>query len=384
MKYLLFCLLPILSWGQYSPGTSYFNSNNYVEYIAGDLPIVLSIPHGGYLKPSAIPDRSCSGCVYVNDSYTQVLGRAIANNIYQRSGCYPHVVINLLHRSKLDANRSITTAADGNVEGETAWYAYHEFIDSAKAVVSNDYGAGLFIDFHGHAHTIQRLELGYLLRDTVLQLADSLVDTFTASSIQHLVQTGYQGYTQSELIRGMHSLGTLCANQGFPSVPSSSMPFPLPSEPYFRGGYNTERHGSIYGGTIDAIQIECNRDIRFDSLNRVIFADSLAGILLDYMELHYFPNFSLGYCNTITATTKVKVLPIQSYPNPTENRLFIQAMQYPLEVEVYNSLGQSVLNATLRSSIEYLDVSTLTTGTYWVICRSNQGLHPPQKIIKGS
>eukprot|EP01035_Chromulina_nebulosa_P041260 gene41260-55805_t len=40
------------------PGQSYFGTERYVEYVAGDLPIVLTSPHGGRLKPDTIPDRT--------------------------------------------------------------------------------------------------------------------------------------------------------------------------------------------------------------------------------------------------------------------------------------------------------------------------------------
>ena len=41
----------------YLPGVSYFGRSNYIEYIAGDLPIIISAPHGGALIPAEMPDR---------------------------------------------------------------------------------------------------------------------------------------------------------------------------------------------------------------------------------------------------------------------------------------------------------------------------------------
>ena len=75
---LLFCLFVSSLFSQtYIPGNTYFDNTAYVEYIAGNLPIVISVPHGGYLEPVSIPDRNCTGCVYVRDSYTQELARLI-------------------------------------------------------------------------------------------------------------------------------------------------------------------------------------------------------------------------------------------------------------------------------------------------------------------
>ena len=44
----------------YVAGQSYFGRNSYVEYIAGNSPVILSAPHGGLLTPSSIPDRTAS------------------------------------------------------------------------------------------------------------------------------------------------------------------------------------------------------------------------------------------------------------------------------------------------------------------------------------
>jgi hypothetical protein len=59
-----------------APGLTCFGRNNYVEYAAGDFPVVVSVPHGGALVPASIPDRT-SGTT-VTDTNTIELGRAVA------------------------------------------------------------------------------------------------------------------------------------------------------------------------------------------------------------------------------------------------------------------------------------------------------------------
>ena len=76
-------------------------------------------------------------------------------------GEYPYVVINNLHRSKLDANRDKPEATFGEEVPEVAWNEYHNFIDRAKAEISEP---GLFIDVHGHGHANNWAELGYLIK----------------------------------------------------------------------------------------------------------------------------------------------------------------------------------------------------------------------------
>ncbi|MGB8168224.1 MAG: hypothetical protein WCF18_12075, partial [Chthoniobacteraceae bacterium] len=43
---------------EFTPGKSYFGQDNYIEYIAGDLPLIISSPHGGREKPDEFPDRA--------------------------------------------------------------------------------------------------------------------------------------------------------------------------------------------------------------------------------------------------------------------------------------------------------------------------------------
>ena len=43
---------------EYVPGQTYFGRNQYIEYIAGDLPVIVSAPHGGGEEPDEIPLRT--------------------------------------------------------------------------------------------------------------------------------------------------------------------------------------------------------------------------------------------------------------------------------------------------------------------------------------
>src|SRR4051794_39154842 len=48
--------------GPYVPGQSYTGRNGYIEYIAGNAPLVYTAPHGGNLLPADIPDRTAARC----------------------------------------------------------------------------------------------------------------------------------------------------------------------------------------------------------------------------------------------------------------------------------------------------------------------------------
>jgi hypothetical protein len=268
------------------PGTTHFGRAGYVEFIVGELPVVISAPHGGEQLPAEIPDRTYG--ITSNDRNTQELTRAVQAALIERAGMSPHVVISRLRRQKLDPNREIVEAAQRNQYAEQSWSEFHGFIELAEAEAARNYGSGLYIDMHGHGHPILRLELGYLLRSGDLSRSDADLDATTfseKSSLRALAETS--GLPFSQLVRGPTSFGALMANRGVRAVPSPGEPDPG-SDPYFSGGYNTARHGSRDGGTVSGIQLEHHyAGLRDTSANREAYAAILADVILEYLEVHY-------------------------------------------------------------------------------------------------
>jgi N-formylglutamate amidohydrolase len=270
------------------PGRTYHGAGGYVEFTAGDLPLIVAAPHGGTLTPAAIPDRTGAGITTIRDANTDLLAHDVRDAFIEGTAAAPHVVIVNLHRIKLDANREIVEAALGNAAAERAWREYHAFIEAARERVVEDHGRGFYIDLHGHGHAIQRLELGYLLSAADLEQDDATLNSsaFVArSSVRTLAQVGL--HTHADLIRGPLSLGSLFSDQGYPAVPSTEQPHPG-GAPYFTGGYNTRRHGSRDGGTIDAVQIEANMTgVRDTAANRRLFADRLVDVMRTFFAENY-------------------------------------------------------------------------------------------------
>jgi hypothetical protein len=114
-----------LAADSYVAGNAYLGTSGYVEYLAGNLPLIVSAPHGGSLLPEEIPDRTAARCggeaTTVRDTNTEELARQIREAFHARTGRYPHIVINRLHRRRLDANRALTEAACGAAAAETAF-----------------------------------------------------------------------------------------------------------------------------------------------------------------------------------------------------------------------------------------------------------------------
>ncbi len=290
---LILLLTPYVSAQKLSQAGMVAGDGSYIAYLPGTMPLVISIPHGGYLLPDDIPERPCLNCAKNQDIYTIEIGIGIRDAIYRLTGYYPYVIVNNLHRTRLDPNRNIEEAADGDINAEEAWHQFQDYIDTARAQVTRIYGKGLYIDLHGHRHAVRRTELGYLLSAEELQFDDEILDlgTFTEyTSIRNLISTNPKGSSFSHLLRGPASLGSMLSSLGYPAVPSTEIPSPAPGEPYFSGGYNTMRHGSSSGGTIDGIQIELDLEVRTDPARRGKLIEDLASVLLDFLSIHYFPH----------------------------------------------------------------------------------------------
>src|SRR5262245_60875676 len=106
------CLIVVLALSagpaagqQYLPGQTYFGQKEYVEYLAGDLPVMVSAPHGGRIRPEEIPDRTEG--TFAFDTNTQELARAVAAELHARTGHWPHIIICKVSRRKVDCNREI-------------------------------------------------------------------------------------------------------------------------------------------------------------------------------------------------------------------------------------------------------------------------------------
>lgn len=293
---------PAIPAGPYTPGQSYFGSNSYIEYVAGNTPVIYTAPHGGALLPADIPDRTdarCGGSATITtDLNTADLVRAMHQRHFSRFGRYPHIVINHLARRKLDPNRLATEASCGNATAKTAYDEWHLFIDAAKSTALAASGKAWYMDMHGHGHAVQRLELGYLLSDAQLNLTDAALDANAAyqdtSSIRVLSETSALSF--SALLRGATSLGALYAKNGFPAVPGLVTAAPG-TDPYFSGGDNTRRHtcgaeasalGGATRGMVCGVQVEANlAGVRDNAANRDRFGDATAIVLEQYLATHW-------------------------------------------------------------------------------------------------
>ena len=259
-----------------------------IEVRSGTLPIILTVPHGGTLKPDNVLARRYG--VTGMDANTAPLSEMIIEELETRYGGKPHAIFARLHRSRLDPNRDIKEAAQGEPTAEAAWHRFHESAQKACETVMQKHGYGLLLDIHGHRHIDQRVELGYLIKGEPLKATDTELNADAAliasTSIRDLDKRSPQSF--AELVRGPQSLGGLLEFRGFRCLPSPTKSFPGVLAGYFSGAYDITAHGSRDGGTVSAIQVECPwNNLRDRPENQRRFAKALAESLGVYFELHF-------------------------------------------------------------------------------------------------
>jgi len=314
---ILVCLLGLIAFpagaaqGIYQPGQCYFGRSNYIEYIAGDMPVIFSVPHGGALAPAEIPDRKGTGrfpeYATISDANTEELALALNQTFRAYFGHSPHVIICRLKRTKIDCNREIEEAAGGSAFAQQAWHEFHQYINAANQAVVASTGRGLYIDLHGQSHPLKRVELGYLLTAQQLTNTDAVLNQSgyaARSSIRALAAEVRIPF--AELLRGSNSLGGLLLAKGYPSLPDPLMPSPWNATNtkaavqeallYFGGGYNTRLHSSVgQGGPMDGVQLEANLEgVRDTAVNRTNFSLALAQTLDGFFATHYRINLKTG------------------------------------------------------------------------------------------
>ena len=280
--------------GPYVENSIYFGHGKYIEYHSGTLPIILSASHGGWMEPTEIADRTQG--VTAIDTNTYQLTKVIMDTLTARFGGKPHVILCLLKRLKLDVNREVIEAAEGNIYGERAWEEYHHYLDIAKELVTVNHGSGIVFDIHGHGENPDgyydlRTWLGYLIKGNELDLTDEELNTIdfkNKSSIKVLADSSSHSFIN--ILRGETSFGSIMDSLGYECVPSVNALGPAGSR-YFSGGYITARHGSSEEGIISAIQIELPEpEIRDTEENWSRYASAFATTINRYYELHLKKN----------------------------------------------------------------------------------------------
>ena len=95
------------------------------------------------------PDDKVCKVIIWSDTNAAKIARTVFNTVMEITGRTPHLIISHLHRSRLDPNRPVAEAAQGNEEAIGAYEAFHGAIETAHDSLDGE--PGLHIDFHGYS-----------------------------------------------------------------------------------------------------------------------------------------------------------------------------------------------------------------------------------------
>ena len=245
---------------KYTPGDIITDSQGYISYRVGNTPIIITVPHDGTLNPSTFPDRTGASARAEN---TRKIAEQFAYFFNANSnGLYPHIIYNNVSRSKLDPDLNQMDGAQGNSYANLSYGTYHSFLQTAIDSVEAYFDAGILLNLVEHNHSNQKVELGYLLSASDLDLTNLQLNSYSAqSSVSQIA--GISTSSFAEVIRGYNSLGTLIVGRSYTSndvtysfeaVPTLDNPT-IGSTDYSSGGYTITQYGSSNGGKINGIDV---------------------------------------------------------------------------------------------------------------------------------
>lgn len=254
-----------------------------VEYRPGDTPVILVSGHDGQERPAHIANRVTG--IRDNDTRTLPLTRRLYADFLAGTGVAPHMVINHLARAKIDVNRDLAEAQDGDPGATEVWRAYHDAIDEAARRAVAAHGFAFLVDIHRHPHREARLELGLLITRDELNLVDGQLDepAFAARSSLRLAASRYDG-PFSRLLRGEDSLARLYELHGLRAIPGPAEPSPG-KERFYSGGYTTQRHAAM--DRVDGVQIEVSRTSLSEPDYPDRFTAATLAVLREFLKRHY-------------------------------------------------------------------------------------------------
>lgn len=255
---------------------------NFIQYHKGNLPIIISAPHGGDKKPIEFKERTKG--IFDKDDFTLELSYEIIDEFKRRTNKTPYAVIASISRTKVDLNRKRDEAYEDD-KTSIIYNEFHNKIKLAENSIEEEFKKGIYFDIHGQSHPRAYLEFGYLLDNKILNLHETTLKEYQdKSSIKTLGQFSPESFIDQ--LKGPHSMGSLMCNEGYDSIPSIKLPYASDNN-YFEGAYDTQRYGSLNDRTISGIQIEFPYlNCRDTKENREKCAKAFVNSIIKFVKTH--------------------------------------------------------------------------------------------------
>lgn len=241
----------------------------------GELPVILTAPHGGSLVIPGVPkrkgpegDRTSGKFVTGQDTRTFELATTTAKRIEELTGKKPYLVASKAHRQYMDPNRPEKEGVE-HPKAQVVHAAFHgqvrEFVDELRTKFPQ---GALLLDIHGQASSADTIFRGTQNGTTVMKLVE-----------QH----------GAVALTGEHSLLGYLAAKGIKVSPTNTPPGAPPETRGFAGGHIVRTYGSHATNGVDAIQLEFGGMFRTDAKKREETAQWLAEAIKAYTEKYLAP-----------------------------------------------------------------------------------------------
>jgi N-formylglutamate amidohydrolase len=221
--------------------TAHADPPKLITIRSGEIPVILSAPHGGYEPIPGVPPRKGTGVpqfAIVRDDNTSELTEMIARELTTRMHAKPYLVIARFDRKYLDVNRPEEAAFESD-KAKPYYRAYHQALADFTREAQQKWKHGLLLDIHGQKEFPSALVRG----------------TNNSETVQLLLQRfGREALTGSKSVFGVF------AGAGFDVLPANDSDDK--EEKRFSGGHIVRSYGSHQVSGIDAIQLEFGSDFR--------------------------------------------------------------------------------------------------------------------------
>lgn len=257
-------------------------AQRFVVVQRGQMPVILSAPHGGPDRMPGVadrvrPDPSAAPTAWggfaggAGDVGTFELTRDAATIVKARLGKAPYLVMNRAQRRHVDINRPADLAYDppGTDGPRQVYDAYHRALAEFSREVAKLYGRGLLLDIHGQGAA----------HDTVFR------GTSNGRTVRHLLHKDGPA-----ALAGPDSIFGVLAAKGYdvnPAIGSAAQ-----EDRRYNGGYIVVTYGGAAGSTVDAIQIEFGTNQRAKE-RRAKTAEDLADAIVRFAQ-RYLPKEAVG------------------------------------------------------------------------------------------
>ena len=250
-------------------------TNEFLLVQRGELPIIITAPHGGSMAIPGVPkrlgpegERKSGKFVTGQDVRTFELATATAKRVEEITGKKPYLVASKAHRQYVDPNRPEKEAVE-HPKAAAVHAAFHgqvrEFVDELRKKFPH---GALLLDIHGQASFPDTLIRGTQNGTTVMRAVE-----------KHGVAA----------LTGEASILGFMAGKGVKVEPPNTPPGTPPEPRGFNGGWIVRSYGSHTTNGLDAIQLEFGGSFRTDATKREETAKFLAEAIKAYSEKFLAP-----------------------------------------------------------------------------------------------